>query len=329
MMRCNICGWANPQNLGQFRPFTDVDWDFEIYQCSQCGVRFALRDSNINYHEVLHSSAGSSYSYHYRMAEEVKKMLALGDVDKCERYVSEVGYKYRQVIRFVKERQKTDELLEIGCSTGFLTALLNASGYKVEGIDISESAVRYAQDTFGPFYSTHAQKKSYDVIYHLGLIGCVDNPKEFLLNYLKLLKPSGTMIFNAPNVESVIQLAELWVDTPPPDLIYLFSEGSFKKMIDPPLNLEIQKIYTKEDTVRKGIKKLMGKNFYHYPVRFLDVDSGVVHRRANMKRYLTKLFWFTCGLLYHLNVYRKYDADYGLFVLIKNGSEVNKTRNQV
>ena len=39
----------------------------------------------------------------------------------------------------------------------------------------------------------------YDVIYHVGLIGCVADPIAFTRRLLAMLKPGGTLLFNAPN----------------------------------------------------------------------------------------------------------------------------------
>ena len=159
-------------------------------------------------------------------------------------------------------------ILEVGCSTGFVTAFLRFIGYDIEGIDISESAVSYAKATFGLFYNLQPKKKQYEIVIHLGLIGCVDDPKEFLSGYLDLLKPNGEMFFNAPDVASPKQLGELWVSTPPPDLIYLFNEKSFQYMLNNSFNVKCVKVSAKREIVWKNIKKIMNKDYNVYPKIF-------------------------------------------------------------
>jgi SAM-dependent methyltransferase len=294
-----------------------MEWNFQIYTCSNCGSRFALRNPEINYYEILHTTPHSSYSYHYDIATKVKYFLKTGQHDKCGDYLRKASYKYGEVIDFVKQKSKPLSILEIGCSTGFMTAFFRFLGYDAEGIDISNAAIDYATSTFGSFYSLSPSAESYDLIFHLGLIGCVDNPKEFLSNYLRLLKSGGEMVFNAPNVKSPEQLNELWVSTPPPDLVYLFHENSFRHILNDQFGVEIRKVYTKGEVTNKNIKKCFSKKYINYPINF-RIDSNKPNRRIIilLRRFLKEIILLLCGILYDLNIFKKYENEYGLIVTI-------------
>jgi len=317
---CQICKVHGPEFLTQFSPFIDVAWCFDIYQCKNCGVRYALRDRKINYHELLHSKRGTSYDGHYQLAENVSRLLKSNDIELCERFIKKSAYKYSLIIDFLKDRNSYDEdILEIGCSSGFLTAFLNALGYRVEGIDSSESAILYAEKTFGSYYNMQPKKKAYNVIFHLGLIGCVDNPPEFISKYLALLKPGGCMVFNAPNVESVNKLGELWVDTPPPDLIYLFSEDSIKRLCGAGYHVDLRKMYSKGEIIRKNIYRIFKIKYYHYPVNFFKNNEMHKHNKTiSVFLFLKKVFWLSLNVLYYLKIFKYYSDDYGLIVTIRN-----------
>jgi SAM-dependent methyltransferase len=317
MMLCNVCESSPCDYLGDLKPYQDMDWHFEIFSCSWCGSRFALRNPEVNYYELLHTTPGSSYSYHYDLATKVKGFLQTDRLNQCERYLRKASYKYGEVIDFVKKKNQLLSILEIGCSTGFMTAFFRARGHEAEGVDVSESAIRYATSSFGRFYSSSPLKESYDVIFHLGLIGCVDHPKTFLSDTLRLLKSRGEMIFNAPNVESPEQFNELWVSTPPPDLISLFHEKSFQIIVDHPFGAEVRKVYPKSEVVHKNLKEIFRKTYASYPISFrsnrVQPDENI---RASIKRCLKKLLWFWCGVLVDLHMFKKYESEYGLMVTI-------------
>jgi len=317
MTICKVCDSSFCKFLGDFKPYKDMKWNFEIFACLNCGSRFALRNPEINYYEILHSTPGSSYRFHYNIATKVKYFLKTDQLDKCENYLRKVSYKYIEVIDFVKQKNKPPSILEIGCSTGFMTAFFRAKGYDAEGVDISETAINYAKSMFGPFYSLSPPAKSYDLIFHLGLIGCVDKPKEFLFNYVQLLKSKGEMVFNAPNVKSPEQFNELWVSTPPPDLVYLFHENSFQHILDNQFGVEIRKVYLKGEVVNKNIKKIFGKKYTNYPINF-RINSNKPNKgiMTLLKRILKEFISILCGILYDLNILKYYENEYGLIVTI-------------
>ena len=317
MTICKVCESDHCEFLGDFKPYKDRGWRFEVFGCSNCGSRFILRDPGINYYEILHATPGSSYGYHYDIATKVNNFLKTNRFDQCERYLKKISYKYSEVIDFVKKKSKPHSILEIGCSTGFMTAFFRACGHEAEGIDISETAIRYATSSFGPFYSLRPSKESYDLIFHLGLIGCIDQPKRFLSDSLRLLKSRGEMIFNAPNVKSPEQLNELWVSTPPPDLVCLFHEKSFQMILSNQFGVEVRRAYLKNEIVYKNMKTLFGRKYTDYPVTFENDrnkrDEGLIDfAKRCLKRVILSIF----GVLYELHILKTYENEYGLIITI-------------
>src|SRR5205814_1852125 len=70
----------------------------------------------------------------------------------------------------------------------------------------------------------------YDIIYHVGMIGCVADPIELTKQLLAMLTPHGRLLFNAPNRQSCSLRGQLWLDSaPPPDLVTLFPPGFWKR----------------------------------------------------------------------------------------------------
>ena len=313
---CGICGSNNQKYLDTFYPFYDESWGFEIIQCCECGTRYTKREKIINYHEMLHK-VGCSYESQYRIAEVVKNYLGKGQIKSAIQYLRKSAWKYGHILDIITRKKAEGKVLEVGCSTGYMTAVLNKIGYSAEGVDISDTAVDFARKIFGPFFNIRPQEMKYDIIFHLGLIGCVDSPKEFLLSYLRMMNPGGVMIFNAPNVEAVTQIGELWVDTPPPNVIYLFKESSFRKMLEKNYHVEISKIKSKSQIVRKSISKLLHRPYSVYPQIFKRYSREIIVRNNNYaKRLSGRILKNALSLLYHLNILHEYYDDYGLFVTV-------------
>ncbi|MFX0132669.1 MAG: class I SAM-dependent methyltransferase [Candidatus Hodarchaeota archaeon] len=276
---------------------------------------------NINYHEEIHSSGNGPYSLHYMLAEKVKFLLDCGKVEVCEKYLKNIHFKYRIIIDFFNnEVKKTNnlEVLEIGSSTGFLSAFLRARGFNVYGIDISEKAIKISTQLFGNHYGQREKKTHYDLIYHTGLIGCVDNPKEFLGYYLSILNHEGIMLFNAPNLNSVKQLNELWVDTPPPDLIYLFSKKSFKFMINSDkYDLIFNELFDYIKIFKKNMHFFKKKPFIDYPKIFANKPNMILKNNLNvLKGVLKNSIKIFAFFLSSVGLFNKYDDEYGLCIRI-------------
>jgi len=313
-MVCKICGSNKVNKIDVFKPYQDKDWSFEIYNCLVCQTRFALRDNKICYHEEIHSSKDSSYNTHYQMAEKVKSLMDI-DMNKCKNFLDKRSNVLKDLFSYILNKPKDIDILEVGCSTGYVTAFLQKLGYvHTLGVDISKTAIEYADATFGNFYSIEKEDKRYDVIFHTGVIGCVDNPNEFLDYYLKSLKDDGVMFFNTPNVDSVYETNELWVSTPPPDLIYLFKESNFRKIIDSQYNIEIKKTFTPANVIVKHINKYKKKKNNNYPRSFIASKKNITSKKINP--IIKQTIFFMVKILVKLKILKNYSDEYGLIIKI-------------
>ena len=313
-MTCNICGSLELEKIHTFKPYQDKSWTFELYDCLICETRFALRDNTVSYHEEIHASKDSSYQTHYLMAENVK-MLLNSNLPKCQKLLTRKSQAIQDLFKYIDKQKKEINILEIGCSTGYVTAFLQQKGYtNTLGIDISKTAIDYAKAKFGDFYALQADNKKYDVIFHIGLIGCVDNPKEFLHFYLNYLQDDGVMFFNAPNVQSIHETKELWVSTPPPDLIYLFKKDGLAQMIGKLYHVQIQEVTTPANILVKYINKFKNKTNNIYPRNFIQPQ-----RKASSSRipiFIKSTLFFIIEILVSFKIIMRFSDEYGLIVKI-------------
>jgi 2-polyprenyl-3-methyl-5-hydroxy-6-metoxy-1,4-benzoquinol methylase len=225
-MRCRICASANIHELGSVEFY--IGYPCTIWECSDCRCRFTGYDPEV--YNLLHSDERSRYDLYWELARKCESLFARHDLAGIRKVLSATP-KYRFVIDEIEARPGAKKLLEVGCSRGYLTSFFILAGYEVYGVDLSSEAVRAAREAFGDhFFLANSERiqenKPYDVIYHVGTIGCVEDPVGYTQRMLHMLKPGGLLLFNAPNADACCLAGQLWTDgAPPPDLVTLFRKG--------------------------------------------------------------------------------------------------------
>lgn len=228
-MNCRICGSELTILAGEVEYYSGFAW--QIFDCTKCGCRFTQHDDSI--YTWLHEQPGSIYAFYRELAENSKRLFDAQDLKRMCEFLSRTS-KYKFIIDSIRPLPKTARLLEVGCSRGHLAAFFILAGYDFLGIDVSAGAVNAANQAFGNHFvvatsSSLGQRGSFDVIYHTGMIGCVDDPVRTTRELMDLLKPGGRLLFNAPNKDACGLEDQLWIDSaPPPDVVTLFPSGFWK-----------------------------------------------------------------------------------------------------
>lgn len=227
---CRICGAATARRVGTVEYFEGFRWP--VLDCETCGCRFTTHDSTVH-DQFQRQPALSYYSEYHLLADRCRNLVATRDLAALERLLGE-SPKYRFVIDAVAALPPSASILEFGCSRGYLTAYSILAGRHITGVDVSADAVSAARESFGDFFAVAGTPAAsagapFDLIYHVGLIGCVADPLGLTRNLLAMLKPDGRLIFNAPNKGALRFPDQLWLDSaPPPDLVTLFPAGFWR-----------------------------------------------------------------------------------------------------
>jgi SAM-dependent methyltransferase len=229
-MQCRVCADSNASEIGEVEYYSGFSW--KIFHCLSCSCRFTRHDESI--YNWLHSQSASIYGLYRELAESCKPLFDQGDLDGLKRELLKAA-KYKFVIKAVEQQPRSCKLLEVGCARGYLTSYFILAGYDVTGSDVSPDAISGAKELFGDHF-VQADSRAvengapYDVIYHVGTIGCVGDPLSFTRDLLKMLQPGGLLLFNAPNADSCWLKGQLWIDAaPPPDVVTLFRPGFWRK----------------------------------------------------------------------------------------------------
>jgi SAM-dependent methyltransferase len=226
---CRVCGAENVKCCGEVEFYLGYAWP--IYDCSDCGCRFTSHDAST--YDFLYSERSSCYSRYSIQADKCKLLFDRGDLAGLRAELSEAS-KYRFIIDEIERLPPHVRVVELGSSRGHLTSYFILAGRRIMGIDVSPTAVAAAAAAFGDYFvqpedpSIEAQAP-YDVVFHVGTIGCVSNPVEIITRCLNLLKPGGRLLFNAPNREALSFRNQLWFESaPPPDVVTLFAPGFWR-----------------------------------------------------------------------------------------------------
>lgn len=228
---CRVCKSENLTQVKSIEPY--IDYKTTIYDCTNCGCRIV--DSYSGVHELLHANP-SSYSGHKKYASRVSKYFDTKNVSGLKKFLSKQN-KNKFVIDAVEKNLKNTKIADIGCSLGYLSSYFILTGKQVYGYDISNVAIKQAKANFGEehFYcfSSDVFKDNgpYDVIYHVGTVGCVEDPVTFTKELLASLNPGGVLLFNSPNKKYIESTEELWVPTLPPDLITIFPKEFWANLL--------------------------------------------------------------------------------------------------
>jgi 2-polyprenyl-3-methyl-5-hydroxy-6-metoxy-1,4-benzoquinol methylase len=275
-MNCRICGSHNVNKIGEVEYYSDFAWP--VFDCGECKARFTWHDASI--YDVLHREAGSCYNLYRGLLERCAEIFRARDLDALKGELSQAS-KYKFIIEEIEHGPCDARLLEIGCSRGYLTSYFILAGYQITGVDVSDSAVKSAKAVFGDHFvldgdRSIVERAPYDVVYHVGTIGCVADPLGLTRRLLDLLKPGGHLLFNAPNLQTCCLRGQLWIDAaPPPDLVSIFPLGFWKRQFAKEAEVE-ETIETCDphNAVAIGLRKAFGRRWRRPIPIALDKSSG-------------------------------------------------------
>ncbi len=168
-----------------------------FYICSSCDVRFMFPrltplQEKIFYKKefegFMNKRAGNSQGW-LNAEEHVKK----------NKTTFERRFKYIK-----KHLKKNSDILEIGCSSGFMLYPLRKLGHKCHGIEPSGYFEKYLKrkkiNTYKTLDILLKKNIKFDLIIHFFVLEHISEPLDFLKKLISLLKKKGKIIFEIPNV---------------------------------------------------------------------------------------------------------------------------------
>lgn len=185
-VKCGICGSGN----------SSAYWDcgtFTFVKCNSCGhIYQSLQPVFLD----LQKRYGQDYFiYEKENDRNFFELMLLG--------LKDAGFE--QLEKQIVDRS----FLDIGCATGMLLEHMKNRGWSVQGVEICRPSAEYGIKHrnvaihVGTLEDAGFSDNTFSFIHFSHLIEHLSNPKAFLKEAYRVLKPSGYLIVVTPNVKSL------------------------------------------------------------------------------------------------------------------------------
>jgi SAM-dependent methyltransferase len=196
------------------------NWTY--YRCRECGIL------------ALHPlPTAAEIEEHYRAK------FTHGNYELVRRYAGAYSAIHEQLANWM-DVHPGDGVLDVGCFTGDLLAILSARGADCYGLELQRDAVVIANERLGGHRVYEASVLAsdfpagpYDVITMMGLIEHVLEPRAMVRRARQLLAPGGRLYLQTPNADSIIArgLRGIWPPLAPVEHIYLFGARALETLL--------------------------------------------------------------------------------------------------
>ena len=188
---CPICQIQETESIWKTQVFRDHP--LRIVICRRCALVYA---NPMYTDQEKHAIAGTPREVHRaRLATHSLDTARRRMVPRAERCMSLLS-------RFVQPNQR---VLEIGCGEGTLLELLKGYGAKVTGVEMDPEGAEYVRERLGVQVSVGrfeelTLSERFDAVASVHVIEHVFDPVEALSRMRRLLKPSGILFLETPNI---------------------------------------------------------------------------------------------------------------------------------
>jgi len=181
---CNLCG------ARRYRKYLTAE-DYDFVKCADCGLVY--QNPQPVFDDLKNRYGQGYFEYERRNEENFFHLMKLGLRD----------------IRFFKLTEGLEQqglFLDIGCATGMLLAFLRDRGWGVRGVELCRESAEYGisrkgLDIFiGTLEGAAFPNAHFPVIHFSHLIEHVPDPRAFLSEVHRILKPEGYAIIVTPNI---------------------------------------------------------------------------------------------------------------------------------
>jgi len=135
---------------------------------------------------------------------------------------------------FLQFVQPKNRVIDVGCGVGTSTLLLRRAGFQADGTDVSDRFLPPGQEGFYAVNFQNAENiasNSYAAAGTMNVLEHVEQPRQFLLELIRVVRPGGLIILLSPNLSSPLAalriMSDLWRHRTPYMGIMRFSTAFF------------------------------------------------------------------------------------------------------
>jgi len=183
-IKCNLC------NQHQFKVVEEDQQPFKVLKCKSCSLVFVHPHPP---HVELESHYDDGYYEEWIRKQKVSRLRM-----------------WQKRLKKVSKYKSSGYLLDVGCGEGAFLSLAQKNGWQVSGTELSAFAARYAADKLntdifcGDLLSAGLKEHFFDVVTMWHVLEHVDDPKKYLAEIYRILKPDGLFVVAVPNVNNLI-----------------------------------------------------------------------------------------------------------------------------
>ncbi len=181
---CNLCGQSS------FKIRENDEPPFKVLECRSCGLAFVHPVPDI-----------AGLAVHY-------------DEDYYRDWISEQKSKrirmWEDRLKKLEKHRQGGRLLDVGCADGAFLKLAQERGWDISGTEHSSYAAKYVSEALdisifcGELFTAGYPDNSFDVVTMWHVLEHVSDPKRYLKEIHRILKPSGLLVLAVPNVNDLI-----------------------------------------------------------------------------------------------------------------------------
>ena len=222
---CNLCGSGT----------NEVVWDkvtswmnrgvFRIVSCSECGLTY------------LSPRPAASLIKKYYQPESYwgRNILKFAGSESSQSREGAYEFLYKDIF----EMRKNGSILDIGAGTGLFLKRFKEKDWKIEGVELSKEACKFAKKMFGidlksgDFLDQNFAKRSFNLVTLNSSLEHLYRPKETLAKIWDVLTKRGLLVITVPNIDSFGAriFGKEWYALQPPTHLYHFTPKTLSSML--------------------------------------------------------------------------------------------------
>jgi 2-polyprenyl-3-methyl-5-hydroxy-6-metoxy-1,4-benzoquinol methylase len=200
---CNLCGADNYEVVYDTLAAPDEEFSIKEYRITDHSVNQSVRIVSCRkcglHYLNPRPQTGDITSIYVQMNDQAYLEQACGRRRAA-----------RPILDYLKKLRKSGRLLDVGCSAGFLLDEARLDGWDVYGVELSEWAVKHATEklclpniTRGALEQAKYPSNFFDAVVLKDVIEHLPDPKATLEEIRRILKPTGILCCNTPDIDSL------------------------------------------------------------------------------------------------------------------------------
>jgi 2-polyprenyl-3-methyl-5-hydroxy-6-metoxy-1,4-benzoquinol methylase len=228
---CVACGSA--ESRARFsttdRLYRTTNEPFQIVECGQCGLlRLAPQPGPSDFDRYYPANYWFDNNQNtVDSLEQLYRRLVLRD-------------HLRFVTQALRDASQSGPVLDVGCGGGLFLGMLRQRGFQVLGLDMSRDAARLAWKqqsvpaVAGDLSACPIASGSCAAVTMFHLLEHVPEPRLYLEEAHRLLRPNGRLIIQVPNAAcwQFALLGRAWNGVDAPRHLHLFRAADLEKMLE-------------------------------------------------------------------------------------------------